>query len=75
MITAFETLKKHFGSHSAAARALGLDVRHYRRIRETGRMSASTRKLIALLAGECRENSSIEAADNAKARGCLASNE
>jgi hypothetical protein len=48
----FDILKAHFGTHSAAARAMGLDPRVYRRWRTTGRMASSVKELVRLKALE-----------------------
>ncbi len=48
----YEALRKRFGTHSKAARHLGISVNHYTFVRKSGRMSGPLRRLIAKLAEE-----------------------
>jgi len=45
----YEALKNKFGSHSAAAREMGITPRHYRYIRSTGKLPKPLGHLIDLL--------------------------
>jgi hypothetical protein len=48
----FEALRVRFGSHSEAARRLGVQPSHYRYVRRTGKMSESLATLIQYLSEE-----------------------
>jgi hypothetical protein len=48
----YEALRLRFGSHSHAARALGLIPSHYAHVRRSGNMSSSLEKLILAMVGE-----------------------
>ena len=52
----FEILRKRYGNHSDAARALGLGPSHYRYIRRTLRMSSALRKFILMACGNSKDD-------------------
>ena len=51
----FERLLVRFGSHSEVARQLGLPIRTYRRMRQSGKLKPQVVRLAELLLGKTAE--------------------
>jgi imidazoleglycerol phosphate synthase glutamine amidotransferase subunit HisH len=51
----FKLLKKHYGSHVAVAKELGVSATHYRRLRNQNIGSQMLRKFITMKANEIRQ--------------------
>jgi len=50
----FKLLRKHYGSHVAVAKEIGITPEHYRRLRNHNIGSQMLRKFIAMKANEIR---------------------